>query len=187
MSNRIKYKNQLVGIALLVGLVGAAYEGCQYYKVSKINAALRSGNIIQEDGYAFHKKYSNAYQQSQAGHYKHAVQSFGQMLETPKTQQNDIYQADKKMKANIHFNIANNFVRMGLQRSVNADGTVHQEAMYAYIQAKRAYFQALKLNPNLQDAKFNLSLLLSIMPEKMTRAAKDQSSMVISNLPQGLP
>lgn len=187
MSNRIKYKNQLVGVALLVGLVGAAYQGYQYCQLSNINDALLSGDVIKEEGYAFHKKYANAYQQAKGKHYKHAVQSFGQMLETPKNEQSDVYKADKPMQANIHFNIANNFVRMGLQRSVNADGTVHQEAMYSYIQAKRAYMHALKLSPNLQDAKFNLSLLLSIMPEKMTTVEKDQESMVISNLPQGLP
>lgn len=187
MSNRTTYKNQLVGAALLVGLVGAAYTGYQYQKISNINAALVGGKVIQAEGYAFHKKYANAYQQSKNKHYKHATQGYGQMLETPKSSQSEVFKASKKVKSNIHYNIANNFVRMGLQRAVNPDGTVHQEAMYAFIQAKRAYQHALKVNPNLQAAKFNLSLLLSIMPEKMTTVARDQSSMVISNLPQGLP
>jgi mxaK protein len=187
MSNRVKYKNQLVGATLLISLVGSTYEAYQYNKINNINEALLTGKVIINDGYEFHKKFSNAYQQSKTGNYKHAVQGFGQILEANKSRQADVYEASDIVKSNVHYNIANNFLRLGLQRSVNADGTVHEETMYAFMQAKRAYQQALKLNPNLGVAKYNLSLLLSIMPEKMTTVAKDQSSMVISNLPQGLP
>lgn len=187
MNKRIKYKNALVGVALVLGLAGAAYEAYQYHQLSTVNDALMAGKVLKGNDYLLQKKFSYGYEQAKAKNYKHAIQAYGQMLEAPKQKEDNSFAMDKTTKSNVQFNLANNFFRTGLQRSVNADGTMHEEAMYAYTQAKRAYKQALKLNPNLQKAKFNLSLLLSIMPGKMKMIAKEQSSMVISNLPQGLP
>jgi mxaK protein len=186
MKNTLKHKNQFVGLALLIGLVGAGYQAYQYRQVTQVNKAILTGEVVSDE-YLFLQKYSNAYQQSVGGNYKHAAQSFGQMLEAPKgsEEKNVIVSAGEKAK--INYNLANNFFHLGLQRSVNPDGTVHEEAMYAYTQARRAYEQSLKLAPDLKVAKYNLSLLLSIMPGKMKTVSKEQSSMVISNLPQGLP
>lgn len=187
MSKRIKYKNALFVAALAIGLAGGAYEAYQYQQLSKVNHALVTGKVLKGEGYLLQKKFSYGYEQAKAKNYKHAIQAYGQMLEAPKQKEDNPFEMDAIMQSNVQFNLANNFFRTGLQRSVNSDGTMHEEAMYAYTQAKRTYRQALKLNPNLEKAKFNLSLLLSIMPGKMKRIAKEQSSMVISNLPQGLP
>ncbi|PKO52094.1 MAG: hypothetical protein CVU27_04700 [Betaproteobacteria bacterium HGW-Betaproteobacteria-20] len=187
MKNRIKRKNQLLGLILLVGLIGTSYEVYQYNKIGKVNLALRSGAVMNDDGYPFHKKFADAYQQGKSGHFKHAVQGFGQLLEAPKKQQEKVFEVSQQQKSHIHFNIANNLFRSGLQRATNADGTIHEEAMYAYTQAKTAYEQALKLEPTSRAAKFNLSLLLSVIPKNMKAVAKEQSGMEISNLPQGLP
>ena len=187
MNKRIKYKNALVGVTLAIGLAGAAYEANQYNQLSIVNDALMTGKVLKGDDYLLQKKFSYGYEQAKAKNYKHAIQAYGQMLEAPKQKDDNPYEMDKTTQADVQFNLANSFFRTGLQRSVNSDGTMHEEAMYAYTQAKRTYRQALKLNPNLEKAKFNLSLLLSIMPGKMKLIAKEQSSMVISNLPQGLP
>lgn len=187
MNKRIKYKNALVCTALLIGLAGAAYEAYQYHQLSTINHALITGKVLEGDDYALQKKFSYGYEQAKAKNYKHAIQAYGQMLEAPTQHDDNPFEMDQIMQSNVQFNLANSFFKTGLQRSVNSDGTMHEEAMYAYTQAKRAYKQALILNPNLEKAKFNLSLLLSIMPGKMKIIAKEQSSMVISNLPQGMP
>lgn len=187
MRKRIKYKNGLLGVALVLGLAGAAYEAYQYQQLSTVNHALMTGKILKGEGYLLQKKFSYGYEQAKAKNYKHAIQAYGQMLEAPKQQDDNPFAMDAAMKSTVQFNLANSFFRKGLQRGVNPDGTMHEEAQYAYTQAKRTYKQALMLNPNLEKAKFNLSLLLSIMPGKMKVIAKEQSSMVISNLPQGLP
>lgn len=187
MNKRIQYKNALVCTTLLIGLAGAAYEAYQYHQLNTVNQALITGSVLQGDDYLFQKKFSYGYEQAKAKNYKHAIQAYGQMLEAPKQQDANPFEMDTVTQSSVQFNLANSFFRSGLQRSVNSDGTMHEEAMYAYTQAKRAYKQALILNPNLEQAKFNLSLLLSIMPGKMKVIAKEQSSMVISNLPQGLP
>jgi len=43
------------------------------------------------------------------------------------------------------------------------------------------------LAPDSQAAKFNLSLLHSVLPSNLQSAEKDQSTMQLSNLPIGLP
>ncbi len=187
MNKRIRYKNALVGTALALSLAFAAYEANQYHQLSTVNDALMKGKVLKDDGYLLQQKFSYGYEQAKAKNYKHAIQAYGQMLEAPKQKDDNPFEMNKTMRSNVQFNLANSFFRTGLQRSVNSDGTMHEEAMYAFTQAKRAYKQALKINPRLEKAKFNLSVLLSIMPGKMKLIAKEQSSMVISNLPQGLP
>jgi mxaK protein len=43
------------------------------------------------------------------------------------------------------------------------------------------------VDPQYRVAKFNLSLLHSVMANNMKPAPKDQSTMELSNLPIGLP
>lgn len=187
MKNRINRKNQLLGLMLMAGLLGAAYEGYQINKIGKVNRALLSGEVVNDENYPFHKKFADAYQQGKTGNFKHAVQGFGQLLEPPKMQQENAFEVTQYLKSQIHFNIANNLFHSGLQRLVAADGAIQEEAKFDYLQAKASYEQALKLNPNAHAAKFNLSLLLSVIPGNIKTVAQDPSGMEISNLPQGLP
>ncbi|MDD2834201.1 MAG: hypothetical protein PHD12_09345 [Methylotenera sp.] len=188
MKNRVKRINQLLGLVLLAGLAGTAYEVYQTNKINKVNRALLSGEVVNDEHYPFHKKFADAYQQGKSGNYKHATQGFGQLLEAPKKlQQDDAFEVSAELKSLIQFNIANNLFRSGLQRLVAADGAIQEEAKFDYLQAKASYEQALKLNPTLQAAKFNLSLLLSVIPSNIKTVAQDPSGMEISNLPQGLP
>jgi len=187
MKNRINHKNKLLALMLVVGIIGTTYEAYQTNKIGKVNRALLSGDVVNDVSYPFHKKFADAYQQGKTGNFKHAVQGFGQLLEAPKKQQEKAFQISQHLQSQIQFNIANNLFRSGLQRLVSADGAIHDEAMYAYIQAKSAYEQALKLESTSQAAKFNLSLLLTVIPKNIKTAAKEQSGMEISNLPQGLP
>lgn len=187
INHRINRKNQLLGLLLLVGMAGSAYEAYQTNKIGKVNRALLSGEVVNDESYPFHKKFADAYQQGKTDNFKIAIQGFGQLLEAPKKQQKNAFEVSQTQKAKIQFNIANNLFRSGLQRLVGTDGTIHEDALYAFQQAKPAYEQALKLDPTLQAAKFNLSLLLSVIPTNIKVVAKEQSSMEISNLPQGLP
>lgn len=183
----INRKNQLLILMLLVGLVGTAYEGYQTNKVSKINYALQSGEVINDESYPFHKKFSDAYQQGLTGNFKHAVQGFGQTLEISNKKDEQTFEVSPQLKAKLHYNIGNNLFRSGLQRLVTADGAIQEQAKFDYLQAKTSYEQALKLDPNLRAAKFNLSLLLGVIPSNIKTVPQDPSGMEISNLPQGLP
>jgi mxaK protein len=180
-------KNQILVLVLLISSVGAAYEAYQTHSISKINQALRTGEVFENENYPFHKKFSDAFQQGQTGNFKHAVQGFGQTLEIANKKEDSVFEVSNALKAKIHYNIGNNLFRSGLQRLVTEDGAIQEEAKFDYLQAKASYEQALKLDPTSRPAKFNLSLLLGVIPGNIKTVPQDPSGMEISNLPQGLP
>ena len=75
----------------------------------------------------------------------------------------------------------------GLGRGLNDDGTLVDDAKYELSQARIAYEQALRLDPEAAAARFNLSVLLSILPSGLLPREKQPSDMALSNLPIGLP
>lgn len=162
----------------MAGLAGAVYSGWQLHTFSELNRQIQSEALIKHADFPYLQKFTAAYDQGKHGDFKHAVQTYGQLLELspPETE-----------LPRIHFNIGNNLFISGLMRTVNEDGSFQDEARYAFTQAKIAYEQALRLQPENQAAKFNLSLLHSVMARGMQAGKKDQSHMELSNLPIGLP
>lgn len=187
LSKYTNRKNLLLILVLFVGLAGTVYEAYQTNKISKVNHALRFGEAINDESYLFHKKFTDAFHQGKTGNFKQAVQGFGQALEIAKKPDENSFEVSPALKSNIHFNIANNLFRSGLQRLVTADGVIQEDAKFDYLQAKSSYEQALKLDPTSRAAKFNLSLLLGVIPSNIKTVPQDPSGMEISNLPQGLP
>lgn len=178
MVKRINKSNIIFGLLLLIGLIGTAYEAYQSHKINKVNHAILAGRLIEDDSYPYLQKFAAAYDQGSKKDYKHAIQTYGQLLDTG---------PELSEQARIQFNIGNNLFVSGLIRRINDDGTLQDEARYAYTQAKMAYEQSLRLVPSERAAKFNLSLLLSVMHNNMKSAPKEQSTMELSNLPIGLP
>ena len=178
MGSRIKRINLGIGLLIAVGVAGMVYESYQCWRIARVNQALSAGQVVTDEAYPYQQKFSAAYALGNAQVYKHAVQSYSQLLETT---------SSHLQQASIQFNIGNNLLLSGLQRRVNDDGSLKDEAKYDFSQAKVAYEQALRLDPVSRSAKFNLSLLLSLIPQNMKSAAKEQSAMELSNLPIGLP
>jgi mxaK protein len=178
MMRSIQIKNTILLLLLLLGLGGASVEAYQCSKIAKLNHLILSQQLVKDDAYPFLQKFTAAYDQGEKKDYKHAIQSYGQLLDAAPS---------PSEQAKIQYNIGNNLFEFGLIRRVNDDGSLQDEARYAYTQAKLAYEQSLRLNPNSGVAKFNLSLLHSVMANNMKPAPKDQSTMELSNLPIGLP
>jgi mxaK protein len=187
MMHPISRKNKFVGVMLLVGLIGTINELYQTNQISQVNHALQTGAVIHSENYPFHQKFSEAYQQGKAGNHKHAVQGFNQVLELVSKTSNQSVEVSPQLKSMIHYNIGNGLFRSGLQRLVAAEGAIQEDAKFDYLQAKASYEQALRLDPTLRAAKFNLSLLLGVIPGTIKTVPQDPSGMEISNLPQGLP
>ncbi|MEZ0231514.1 MAG: hypothetical protein ACAH12_01635 [Methylophilaceae bacterium] len=178
MERRIKRKNMILLAMLITGVAGTAFESYQLWQIDKINQQLASGSLITDNHYPFEKKFMEAYQQANNQDFKHAVQSYGQLLELT---------TSNSHQAKIQFNIGNTLFSSGLNRRVNDDGTLKDEAKYDLSQSRIAYEQSLRLNPNNRPAKFNLSLLLSMLPKNISEFQKEQSGMELSNIPVGLP
>lgn len=178
MGSRLNRKNIVLAVLLLAGATGSAFEAYQCWKIDRADWALQIGQPFTDDDYPYQKKFAAAYAQGQQQDYKHAVQTYSQLLETS---------PEPGEQAKIQFNIANNLFLSGLIRRVNDDGSLKEEAKYAFSQARMAYTQSLRLEPSSRQAKFNLSLLHSVMPQNMKGGQKEQSGMELSNLPIGLP
>ena len=134
----MKSSNLLFGTLCVLGVLGAGYSSYQISSIGKINQLLNAGQLVKDDAYPYLQKFTAAYDQGNKQDYKHAVQTYGQLLETKPT---------LAEQASIQYNIGNNLFMFGLIRRVNDDGTLQDEARYAYTQAKMAYEQALRLDP----------------------------------------
>lgn len=183
MASRIKSINFLLGIMIAAGAVGASLEALDIWKASDLNGELRAGKIINDKAYPLHEKFSAAYFQGQHRDFKHAIQTYNQIVESRDFQQ----AAKKELQSSIQFNIGNNLFVSGLVRGFDDNGVIKEEGKYNFLQAKIAYEQALRLNPESRKAKFNLSLLHTVIPLANQSTPKDQSAVELSNLPIGLP
>jgi mxaK protein len=183
MASRINIINGALAVFLLAGLAGTGYEIYQYRNIQRINTTLQSGQVLKNDAYPLHAKFSAAYFQGSKEDYKHAVQSYGQALDIQSKSGNP----DAVLQGRIQYNIATNLFLFGLSRDLNDDGSLKEQSKYSFTQAKAAFEQSLRLNPEDRRAKFNLSLLNSVTPINMKNAPKDQSGVELSNIPVGLP
>jgi mxaK protein len=183
MAGRITLINTSLIFVMIASLTGIVYSAYQYQNIYNINNTLQSGQVLKNVAYPLYAKYSAAYFQGSKDDYKHAVQSYGQALEI----QAKSSKPDTVLQAIIQYNIATNLFLFGLSRDLNDDGSLKEESKYSFMQAKAAFEQSLKLNPENRRAKFNLSLLNSVTPINMKSAPKDQSGVELSNIPVGLP
>lgn len=183
MASRIKPINFFLGLMIAVGVFGSSYEAFNVWKTSSLNNDLRFGKIIKDDAYPLHEKFSAAYFQGKNRDFKHAIQTYNQIVESKAFQQT----ITKELQSSIQYNIGNNLFTSGLIRGFNDDGSIKEEGKYNFLQAKVAYEQALRLNPESRKAKFNLSLLHIVIPLANQSTPKDQSGVELSNLPIGLP
>ena len=178
MGKRLKPANLLFGLLLVAGLAGSAVQAYQLRHIERVNVALKNGTQLRGDDYPFEQKFAAAYVQGAQRDYKRALQTYGQLLEMPLT---------TPQQARVQYNIANSLLLSGLGRGLNEDGSLVDDAKYELSQARIAYEQALRLDPASGPAKFNLSVLLSILPADLQPREKQQSDMELSNLPIGLP
>lgn len=173
-----KSKNIVLALLLLAGIVGSVYQGYQYWRAQQVNTALRQGQLVSDTHYPLQQKFSAAYAQGQKQDYKHAMQTYNQLLEVPIT---------TRQQSMVHANIGYNMLKLGLSRRLNEDGSLIDDSRYDITQAKSALEQSLRLAPDNVVAKFNLSVLLSLLPKNMGNAEKEKSGVLLSNMPIGLP
>lgn len=178
MGKRLKTANLLFGLLLIVGIAGSAIEAYRLWHIGQVNSALKSGKQLHGSDYPFEQKFAAAWLQGSQRDYKRALQSYGQLLEMPLT---------PAQQARVQYNIGNSLLLNGLGRGLNDDGTLVDDAKYELSQARIAYEQALRLEPAAGHARFNLSVLLSILPSGLLPRDKQPSDMALSNLPIGLP
>lgn len=178
MGIRIKGLNLLFGLLAIAGLAGSIHEGNALLQRHDVNRQIQAGDLISHGAYGFEQKFMAAYKLGEAGDYKHALQSYSQLLETGLT---------PPQQSLVQYNIGTNLLQSGVKRRLNDDGSLKEEAQYDLSQAQIAYEQALRLDPGFRQAKFNLSLVLLVQPNGIEGLRKEQEGMELSNIPVGLP
>jgi mxaK protein len=178
MEKRIRRLTLWWALLLVVGIAGSAYQSYRISQIHGLNQALQTGKQLDDDRYIYTSKFAAAYQLGRSQDFKHAVQSYGQLLDASPL---------PLQQARIQYNIGNNLFLSAMNRRVNDDGSLIDEALYDLTQARVAYEQSLRLDPQSAAARFNLSLLLAILPQHMKNPQREQTGMELSNLPVGLP
>jgi len=147
----------LVTIAIL--LIISAYWFARAYQAIQFNNAVANGTIISQsvDRDNSLQAYSIAYLLEQQGEYKQA----GEALEIAEVT------ADPDLKSKVKFAIANQYFRKMVADLGKEHGS--RRIVEKVILAREAYKSALRLQPDLYPARFNLELLDRLSPEKRTQ------------------
>ena len=147
-------------------------------KIDAFNLAISTGKQPKTDAQSFEAKFATAYWLANNERFKEATLLFNnlQNIATP------------MQKAAIQFNLGNIFFKRGL--FINGTSmTVRDEAEYLFRQAKTAYQQSLRLNPDYWGARHNLDRILTMMPGTPTPGVgeSDTPGLIMGSIPVGLP
>lgn len=178
MASHVTHKNLLFGLLVLAGLIGCGYQAYRCWQIDGVNQAIRSDQPFESERYGYQQKFAAAYRQGQQQRFGHALELYNELLESD---------LPRHEQARVQHNIGNILFSFGLQRKIDDDGTLSDEARHAFLQARLAYEQALRLNPALRPTRLNLSLLDSVLPSELQGSPKMQPKLELSNLPIGLP
>lgn len=168
----------LLVIVVLLSTASSIYLYLRIQKIDAFNHAIGTGKQPKTDAQSFEAKFATAYWLANNERFKEATLLFNNLQNT----------ATPMQKAAIQFNLGNIFFKRGL--FINGTSmTVRDEAEYLFRQAKTAYQQSLRLNPDYWGARHNLDRILTMMPGTPTPGVgeSDTPGLIMGNIPVGLP
>ncbi|GAB4360400.1 MAG: hypothetical protein Kow0060_15500 [Methylohalobius crimeensis] len=181
-----RWRFELFAATALIGLVASGFFGWQYWRQSE--AAQQAENIRQGQGKTPSSSARPALQLTWANHlaaknrYEEALEIFSRLLEI----------SPARLMPAVHYNLGNLYLRraLGFLEDVNFD-----EAAPLVELAKRSYREALRLQPALWAAKYNLEMAIRLMPQiESPEAAQKESKKPpealwtrVPGFPRGLP
>lgn len=137
------------------------YYGFQWYQSCQLNSQFRTKKLLLHplrDG-EYQKAYNVGLLRLQKNQQQLALKAFVHAEAAD----------DEALRGMAKFEIANIYFDLSVQSSNIAAGGAHQQAV-AYIELSReAYKGALRINPYLYEARYNLELLDRISPERRTQ------------------
>lgn len=165
-------------VVLLVG--GAVYHGLAWYQLNKINNALMNPDRISiDENTPALLVFAKARHLDKTGSSGEAIPLYSSLRTTE----------DSELRTRALYNLATLYLKDGAKRW-NAHGVLEATHVSTEIElAKENYREALRLCPELWDARFNLEYAWRITPPPKERGKADfqgTKSSVFSTLP-GLP
>jgi len=157
----IRYLPRVVLIFSLVCMVVSSYFSYLAWQSHQYNQALLDQSLLKQviDPSAAQLNYNLAYLQFNQNLYQEALRAFGSAEAS----------GSIGMRARAKFAIGNLYFDLAMRSADIAAGGAHQQAVAQIELAREAYKGALRIQPDLADAKFNLELLDRLSPEKRTQ------------------
>jgi mxaK protein len=178
MAPRARRLNLLLVALLLAGLAATLIAGLRLHEIATVNAALRGAGTADAAAYPFEARFAAAYRLAQQGRYADAARILGQLQESA---------AGPQQAAAVQYNLGILFLSRGLPVHRNGE-TVRDEAEYLLNQARIAFQQTLRINPEAEEARYCLDWVLSLLPETPAGAdTADKPGVVMGSVPAGLP
>ncbi|PPD01145.1 MAG: hypothetical protein CTY35_01515 [Methylotenera sp.] len=162
----VQYLPNVLVCTIILLLSLASYQTYVYWKAYQLNTEYISGSIVKQalnpDEHLH--AYSIAYRLSQQ------KKSTLQLAQTAKAFTLAEASKDTQIRALAKFGLGNLYFDLALSAANVEAGGSHQQAVAQIELAREAYKGALRLKPDLSQAKFNLELLDRLSPEKRTEA-----------------
>lgn len=144
---------------LCLGLSG--YFAYSAWQAHHANLALKNKSLLKQkvDPNAAQLNYNLGYLQINQGLNQEALRAFGSAEAS----------GNPAIRARAKYAIGNLYFDLAMKSANIAAGGAHQQAVAQIELAREAYKGALRIQPDLADAKFNLELLDRLSPEKRTQ------------------
>lgn len=153
-------------MVMILLLITSAYYFNQWYKFSRYNRLYQNQTLLEESAVAEDAVLAiqQAYILSKNKQTPDVVKRIVHFLTIAEAAKNPNIRSTAKLAVgNLYFDLS------AISADVAAGGS-HQQAVAQIELAREAYKAAIRLNPNMHDAKFNLELLDRLSPEKRTQA-----------------
>lgn len=146
----------------LLCLMAALFYAYQWYQASQLNQSVTNKSILNRTLALndYQAAYSVGYLRQKNHQQDLAIKAF------TIAESSD----DEEMRTRAKYALGNIYFDLSVKSANVAAGGAHQQAV-AYIELAREYYKgALRLQPDLYDARYNLELLDRMSPEKRTQA-----------------
>lgn len=179
-------------LLMIVLLTGAGFQLYQWYGAYQMNKAFDNQSIVKHrlDPHNHLHAYSVGYLQAHLGKPQLAAKAY-----TLAEAADDIH-----IRSRAKYALGNLYFDLSLSAANIAAGGAHQQAVAQIELAREAYKGALRLQPNMYAARYNLELLDRLSPEKRTQGwqaetdgvtlqpfKRNGTAMMKDNTRRGLP
>lgn len=157
---------RLAWVALILSLVMSAGDLWQWQQARQLNRMLADGSLIgaakvpetPEVSYAAGWLFERAVDDDAKG-LDDAVRNYAAAEVSP----------DSRIASRAKFGLGNLYLRVGLRAADVAAGGSHVRGLAQLDLARQAYRDALRIDPELREARYNLELLERLSPERRTQ------------------
>lgn len=152
---------RLAWFGLLVSLGTASWESLIVWRLRDLNGAISDGSLIARGTLPDDPpiRYAAGWLHAREGNLREAARRFAEAEAAP----------DPQLAARAKLGLGNLYFTLGISAANVAEGGSHQQGTAQLELAREAYRGALRIAPDLREARYNLELLERIGPERRSQ------------------